>query len=55
MTPLGALATGFMLQSLGAAPTLLILAGVSGGLAVVATAIPAVRTAPRLETLPDAG
>jgi predicted MFS family arabinose efflux permease len=51
MTPLGALATGLMLQSLGAAHTLLALAGISGALALVATAIRAVRTAPRLETL----
>jgi MFS family permease len=55
MTPLGALATGFMLQSFGAVPTLLVLAGISGGLALVATAIRAVRTAPRLESLREAG
>jgi predicted MFS family arabinose efflux permease len=51
MTPLGALATGFMLESLGAVHTLLVLAGISAALAVAATSIRAVRTAPRLETL----
>jgi predicted MFS family arabinose efflux permease len=53
-TPLGALATGFMLQSFGAVSTLLILAGISGVLAVAATAIRAVRTAPRLESFHEA-
>ena len=51
MTPLGALTTGFLLQSFGAVRTLLILAGVSAGLAACATAIRAVRSAPRLESL----
>jgi hypothetical protein len=51
MTPLGALATGFMLQSFGAVPTLLVLAAMSAVLAVAATAIRAVRTAPQLESL----
>jgi MFS family permease len=49
--PVGALATGFMLQSLGAVSTLLILAGISAGLAVCALLVRAVRHAPKIEDL----
>jgi predicted MFS family arabinose efflux permease len=54
MTPLGALTAGFLLQSIGAVQTMLVLAGISALLAVCATVARSVRTAPQLEELRQA-
>jgi len=49
--PLGSLAAGFLLQALGAIASFLVLAGVSLGVAVAATATRVVRHAPQVEAL----
>ena len=54
MTPLGVLAAGFLVQSVGAVATLRILGAVSAALAICGTAIRAVRTAPSIASLGEA-
>jgi MFS family permease len=49
--PLGQLAAGFLLQSLGAVTAIFILAGVMFAVAAAAAATPSVRKAPRVEEL----
>jgi MFS family permease len=49
--PLGSLAAGFLLQAVGAITSFLILAGVSLGVALAATATRVVRHAPKVEAL----
>jgi predicted MFS family arabinose efflux permease len=51
MTPLGSLAAGLLLEAIGAVTSLLVLAAVSGAVAVCATLVPAVRRAPEIEDL----
>jgi hypothetical protein len=49
--PLGSLAAGFLLQTFGTIASFLVLAGVSLGVAVAATATRVVRNAPQVEAL----